>query len=111
MKKTALLLLTAAMFAVPAMAETWKNAAVVDKMCSEKAKSNPDAHTRACALQCKGSGFGIVTEKGEFLPFDDAGNKKMSAALASTNKKDHLRAEVTGTRNGNTIQVEQLTLQ
>jgi hypothetical protein len=111
MKKLALLLLTGAILATPAMAETWKNASVVDKMCSQKAKADPDAHTRACALQCKGSGFGIVTEKGEFLPFDDAGNKKMSAALSATDKKDHLRAEVTGTRKGDVIQVDQLTLQ
>jgi hypothetical protein len=111
MKKLFAFVIALNILALPAMAETWKNAAVVDKMCSEKAKADPDAHTRACALQCKGSGFGIVTEKGDFLPFDDAGNKKMSAALASTEKKDHLRAEVTGTRNGNTIQVEQLTLQ
>ena len=111
MKKTALMLFTLALFATPMMAETWKNAAVVDKMCSAKAKSDPDAHTRACALQCKGSGFGVVTEKGEFLAFDDAGNKKMSAALAATDKKDHLRADISGTRKGDVISVEQLTLQ
>jgi hypothetical protein len=111
MKKTVLMLFTLALFATPMMAETWKSAAVVDKMCASKAKADPDKHTRACALQCKGSGYGVVTDKGEFLAFDDEGNKKMTAALQSTDKKDHLRADITGTRKGETIQVEQLTLQ
>ena len=111
MKKTALMLFTLALFATPMMAETWKSAAVVDKMCASKAKADPDKHTRASALQCKGSGYGVVTEKGEFLALDDEGNKKMAAALQATDKKDHLRADITGTRKGETIQVEQLTLQ
>ena len=110
MKKATLMLFTFALFAVPMMAETWKSAAVVDKMCAAKAKADPDRHTRACALQCKGSGYGVVTEKGEFLALDDEGNKKMTAALQSTDKKDHLRATVKGTRDGDTIKVEDVSL-
>jgi hypothetical protein len=98
-------------FGTTATAETWSRAVVVDKMCSAKAKSDPDAHTRACALQCKDSGFGVVTDKGEFLAFDKTGNEQMVAALNASKQKDHLRADITGTREGDTIRVEKLSLQ
>ena len=110
MKRMAMMLLAAAMFAMPAMAADWKNAAVTDKMCSTKVKADPDSHTRACALQCKGSGFGVVTEKGDFLAFDEEGNKQMTAALEASKKKDHIRADITGTQDGNTIHVEKLSI-
>ena len=111
MKKTVLMLFTLAVFALPMMAETWQNAPIVDKMCASKAKAEPDKHTGACAMQCKGSGFGVVTDKGEFLAFDASGNEMTTKALQSTDKKDHLRATVKGTRDGNTIKVEQVSLQ
>jgi hypothetical protein len=110
MKKLVLLTATFMFATLMASAETWQNAPVVDKMCSAKAKADPDKHTRACALQCKGSGYGIVTEKGEFLAFDANGNEKTAATLQATDKKDHLRATVKGTRDGNTIKVEDVTL-
>jgi hypothetical protein len=110
MKKFVLLTATLMFASLCASAETWQNAPVVDKMCASKAKAEPDKHTRACALQCKGSGYGILTEKGEFLAFDAKGNDKTAAALQSTDKKDHLRATVKGTRYGNTIKVEDMTL-
>ena len=99
------------MLALPAFAEeTWSNVAMVDVACSAKAKANPDAHTRACALQCQKSGFGVLTPDGDFLKLDDAGNAQAIAALKSVKTEDHLRVTVTGTRDGNTIKVKSLKM-
>lgn len=110
MKKLVLFAATFMFATLTASAETWQNAPIVDKMCSTKASADPDKHTRSCALQCKGSGFGVITDKGEFLVFDATGNEMTAKALQSTDRKDHLRATVKGTRDGNTIKVEQVTL-
>ena len=67
-------------------AETWSNVSLIDTMCSTKAKENPDAHTKACALQCAKSGFGIIAADGSYLKFDDSGNAKVLAALKATTK-------------------------
>ena len=64
-----------------AAAEHFNNVVVVDKACSQKAKTNPDAHTRACAMGCKDSGFGIVTADGKFIKFDKAGDEKFMSQL------------------------------
>jgi hypothetical protein len=91
-------------------AETWNNVSIVDVKCSAKVKDNPDAHTRKCALQCANSGYGIVTADGAFLKFDAQGNKRAVAALKASQAKDHLRATVTGDREGSTIKVNSLKL-
>ncbi len=103
---TSFLLLTTSVFAAE---ETWTNVSVVDVACSAKAKANPNAHTRGCALQCQNSGFGLITADGEFLKLDDAGNKKAIAAIKEGKNDDHLRFTVTGTRDGNTVKVSSLT--
>jgi hypothetical protein len=94
-----------------AAAETWSNVSLIDTMCSVSAKAKPDAHTRACALQCARSGFGIVAADGSYLKFDDNGNSKVLAALKATKKTDHLRVSVTGERTGDTIKVSTLRIQ
>ena len=86
-------------------AENWSNVSLIDTMCSTKAKAKPDEHTKACAVQCAKSGFGIVTADGSFLKFDDNGNAKALAALNALKKADHLRVSVTGERQGETIKV------
>jgi hypothetical protein len=88
-----------------AAAENWSNVSLIDTMCSTKAKAKPDEHTKACAVQCAKSGFGIVTADGSFLKFDDNGNTKVLAALNASKKSDHLRVSVTGERQGETIKV------
>ena len=115
MKKAAKLVLAMAIalaFVLPlsAAVESWKNVALVDTMCSMKAKANPDVHTTKCALACGKSGFGILTADGAFLKFDEAGNQKALAALKNTKKPDHLRASVTGERDGDTIKVQTFSL-
>jgi predicted lipoprotein with Yx(FWY)xxD motif len=71
------------LFAMPAFAavETYKDVSVVDVNCSTKVTADPDSHTRACALKCAGSGFGIVTQDKHFLKFDAEGNAKIVEAL------------------------------
>lgn len=94
-----------------AAGETWKNAPLVDKMCSQKVKADPDSHTTQCAIECARSGYGILTPDGAFLKFDKAGDQKALAALKATKKTDHLRATVAGERKGDNIRVESLTLE
>lgn len=99
-------------FAMPALctAETWKNVSLVDANCAAKVKDNPDAHKRACALQCSKSGYGILTSDGTYLKFDEHGNELAAAALKASNASDHLRATVTGDREGNTIKIDSLKM-
>ncbi|MGH9508720.1 MAG: hypothetical protein ACRD2M_02190 [Terriglobales bacterium] len=89
---------------------TFANVPLIDTMCSAKAAANPDAHTRACALQCQSSGFGILTEKNEFLKLDAAGNSRTIELLKSSSKQDKLRVSVSGTRKGTTLEVKEIKL-
>ena len=102
----------AALAAVPVLAgaETWTGVSIVDVACSAKAKADPDAHTRSCALQCSKGGYGIVTQDGSFLKLDKKGNEDALAALKNSGQKDHLRVTVTGQLSGDTIHVQSLKL-
>jgi len=79
-----------------ARAENWTNVPLVDVNCSTKVKDNPDAHTRDCALRCASSGYGIWTADGKYLKFDAEGSKKAQALLQGSDRKDHLRVDVSG---------------
>ena len=98
--------------AMPALAaaETYKDVAVVDVNCSSKVAADPDSHTRACALKCAASGFGIVTKDKQFLKFDAEGNTKIVEALKASDKKDHLRVDVSGDLQGDTLKVTSVKL-
>ena len=93
-----------------AAAETFKDVPVVDKNCSAKVADNPDSHPRACALKCAASGFGIITSDKKFLKFDSEGDKEITAALKASEKKDHLRADVSGEVQGDTLKVTSVKL-
>ncbi len=93
-----------------AVAESFKDVPVVDKNCSSKVAKAPDGHTRDCALKCAMSGFGIITSDQKFLQFDDAGNKQITEALKASSKKDHLRVDVDGTVQGDTLKVNSVKL-
>lgn len=103
-----LLLATVLAFSTFAFAATWDDVVMIDQSCSARAIANPDAHTADCARQCAGSGFGILTSKGEFLKFDKKGNEEAMKLLTSTDKKDHLRVNVEGEQKGKTIEVSKL---
>lgn len=102
----------AAILALPmfAAAEDWSNVAMIDAQCATKAKANPDAHTKSCALACAKSGFGIVDKNGEYLKFDAKGNQEARSLLESSNKQDHIRVNVSGKKEGDVIHVESVKM-
>ncbi len=106
-------LLACGLLASPALAatKTFNNVSVIDVSCSKKAAADADAHTRSCALTCQKSGFGILTEDKKFLKFDAQGNAKILEELKASDKADHLRANVTGEVEGDTLKVASVTLQ
>ena len=107
-----LLFLTAIMasFIAVGAAETFNDTPVVDVSCAKSAAKDPDAHTRECALQCQKSGFGIVTSDHKFLKFDSKGNSLVLDALKKSDKNAHLRVEVSGDVQGDTLKVTSLKL-
>ena len=110
MKKAALVVL-ALTLALPLSAETWKNVSLMDAGCAGKkeAMANPDAHARACALKCAKAGYGAVVD-GKFVKFDEKGSGLAKDALKKSDKKDHLRATVTGELKDGVIHVASLKL-
>jgi len=102
----------AAMLALPmfAAAEDWSNVAMIDTQCSTKAKANPDAHTKSCALACAKSGFGIVDKDGNYLKFDAKGNQEAKSLLESSSKQDHIRVNVSGKKEGDVIHVSSVKM-
>ena len=101
-----------AMLALPAFAaaEDWSNVSMIDTQCSTKAKANPDAHTKECALGCAKGGFGILDSSGNYLKFDAKGNEQALKLLESSNKQDHIRVDVSGKKDGGVIHVESLKM-
>jgi hypothetical protein len=112
MRKIASFLAVAGLCAVSAFgaAESYKDVPVVDVNCSKKVAADPDSHPRTCALKCSASGFGIVTKDKQFLKFDAEGNTKIVEALKASEKKDHLRVDVTGDLQGDTLKVTSIKL-
>ena len=96
----------------PALAETksFTDVSVIDVACSKKAAANPDTHTRACALTCQKSGYGILTADKQFLKFDAEGNATITKALKASTKADHLRVDVSGDVEGDTLKVTSVKL-
>ncbi len=109
MKKLAVVLVTLVLAQI-ALAQTWDNVSLIDANCAARAKANPDAHPRACALKCGKAGYGVITADGDFLKFDAAGNAKAAELVKSTTKADHLRVTVTGERQGDQLNVKSISL-
>ncbi len=105
-------LLALGLMAAPALAatQTFNDVSVVDVACSKKAAADADSHTRECALGCKESGFGIVTADKKFLKFDADGNAKILEQLNGSSKADHMRVNVSGDVQGDTIKVTSVKL-
>src|SRR5436190_19280546 len=112
MRKLASLVLVLGMYALPSLAaaETYKDVPVVDVNCSKKVAADPDSHPRTCALKCAASGYGIVTKDKQFLKFDAEGNTKIVEALKASDRKDHLRVDVSGDLQGDTLKVSSIKL-
>ncbi|MBK9170402.1 MAG: hypothetical protein IPM24_23475 [Bryobacterales bacterium] len=90
-----------------AAAETW-NGTVVDVMCKGKDLAS---HTTKCAIGCAKGGYGLVLADGKFLKFDESGNAKTLAALKATSKEKDLKAKVTGSLDGEVVEVQSIELQ
>jgi hypothetical protein len=110
MKRIFALIVLAMALPVFAGAENWTNAALIDTECANKVKADPDAHTRACALACAKGGFGIVDKDGNYLKFDAKGNAEALKLLQATTKKDHIRVNVTGEKDGDVIHVQSVKM-
>lgn len=100
------------LLATPAFAatRTFKDAPVIDVKCSQMYATNTDTHTRACALACEQSGYGIFTADKKFLKFDANGNAQIVKELKASTEKNHLRVNVTGDVEGSTLKVTSVKL-
>lgn len=93
--------------AAAAYAESFSGT-VVDVMCRGKDLAS---HTRECAVNCAKSGYGLVTAEGKFLKFNEAGNARTLSALKKLDREKDLKAKVTGTLNGDVLNVEAIEFQ
>jgi len=96
-----------ALSAAGALAETWTGS-VVDVMCKGKDLAN---HTKSCNVSCAAGGFGLVLPDGKFVKFNEQGNAKALAAIKATAKEKDLKAKVTGSLDGEVIQVASIEIQ
>ena len=112
MRKLAVLLLSISICPLFALAAdtSFNDVSLVDVNCSKKVASNPDAHPRECALKCAAGGYGILTKDNQFLKLDSAGNAEVVKALKASDKKDHLRVDVSGDVHGDTLKVISIKL-
>ena len=110
MKRIVLLTAIALMLPALAAAQDWSNVSIIDQHCAEKEKANADAHTRDCALMCSKSGYGVIDKDGNYLKFDAKGNQEALKLLQNSSQKDHLRVNVTGTKDGRMIHVQSLSM-
>ena len=97
---------------LPLAAETWKNVSLMDAGCATKkaAMAAPEKHTKSCAMQCSKAGYGAVVD-GKFVKFDKKGSELAAAAIKASDKKDNLRANVTGEMKNGEIEVSSLTME
>ena len=109
--KKAILATLVLMIALPLAAETWKNVSLMDADCAGKkdVMAAPEKHKKSCALTCSKSGYGAVVD-GKFVKFDKAGSDLAAAAIKASDKKDNLRADVTGEMKDGMIAVSKLEM-
>jgi hypothetical protein len=97
----------AALSAAVAFAETYTGT-VVDVMCKNKDLAG---HTRQCAVNCAKGGYGLVLGDGKFLKFDESGNAMTLSKLKASTKDKDLKAKVTGSLDGDVLNVQSIDLQ
>ncbi|MBZ5588263.1 MAG: hypothetical protein LAO05_06850 [Acidobacteriia bacterium] len=110
--KRLLFIVLIASFILPtiAAAETWSNVPLIDKMCVDKVKADPDKHETSCLLACSKGGYGVLTAEGTWIKFDKKGNEEALKALKATKKTDGIRVTVTGEKEGDMIKVSTLAI-
>jgi hypothetical protein len=110
MKRVVLLVAVALLLSTLLAAEDWSNVSIIDRHCADTEKAHADAHTRDCALMCSKSGYGVIDKDGNYLKFDAKGNQEATKLLQSSAQKDHLRVNVIGTKDGQMIHVQTLSM-
>ena len=89
---------------------------LIDVACAIERKDTEsdlgEKHTRKCMEMppCDRSGFGLLTDDNEFLPFDENGNRKVRALLQQTKQSDRLRVIVRGTLLKDVLQAQKIEL-
>ena len=101
------LLVVSLLFSAAAFAESFTGT-LVDNMC--KGKEDLAAHTAKCAIKCSDSGYGLMSADGKFMKFDESGNTKALTLLKGTKKESDLKATVTGSVDGDTLKVDNISL-
>ena len=90
---------------------------LVDKMCGARYVKGDAAiaaekgmkHSKACALDedCAASGFGIIMD-GKYVKFDEAGDKLALDYLNKSEKKTNFLVQVSGSKDGEILNVKTL---
>src|SRR5437867_11115262 len=107
MKRMMLLGAGVSMLSIGAFAESWSGT-LVDVLCKGKDLAS---HTTKCAVGCAKGGYGLVLSDGKFVKFDEGGNAKALATLKATSKESDLKAKVSGSLDGDTVQDTSIELQ
>ena len=99
-------------FAYVSGGQVTKTGILIDVMCGEVAALNLEkaaSHKVFCSLSlnCRESGFGIITD-GKFYSFDQIGNQEALKLLKGTRKKSHVKVEITGDLDGDTVRVSKI---
>lgn len=70
-----------------------------------------EGHDKECLQMCADSGFGVLSDEGKFVKFDDEGNKKVEAFVKATDTDGAWKVTVTGKVTGEKMTVESIALQ
>lgn len=81
---------------------------LMDSMCAPSMREKAASHTADCIRKCASSGFGIVTEDGAYLKFNEKGNALALNALDQSKKEERLEVKVSGKLASGMIRVETL---
>jgi hypothetical protein len=84
---------------------------LMDSMCAPTMRDKAASHTAECMKGCRDSGYGLVTQDGKYIKFNEAGNTKAVAELERSGKQENLLVKVAGELKGGVIQVESITMQ
>ena len=103
-------LLSVLLLTTPLFAGEWTGY-LMDTMCAASRLDKASSHTTECMKRCKQSGFGLVTQEGKYIKFDEKGNIKALNELELTGKQDELLVKVTGEMRGGMIRVESVETQ
>jgi hypothetical protein len=120
MKRVLLSLTVVALAATVALAGGKKqtlNGHLVDIMCSSEHASEGAAfgakHSKECLQMpdCVKSGYAVLTADKKVVKFDAQGNEEAKKQLAGLAKEKDIRVSVTGTLEGDTIQVASMQVE